>query len=378
MITVFADQHLYKIASFFPDSIDLILFDPAEGLPDDLHRAQGLLIRTVNAVNARTLPEIPESLSFIGTGSSGTDHVDRDYLEKNGVAFVDAAGCNARSVAEYIATSLLIWSEQEQKPLENRSVGIVGVGYVGFQVQKILDELDRNIQTVGYDPPRGQREASFTSATLDQLLHTDILTFHTPLTTAGEHPTFHWLDEEKLSNHSFELVINTARGGIIDEQALLEAQQDGSIPYYILDVWENEPEIDPRPAEKAYLKTPHIAGYSIQSKLNASQFVADALLAHFNLDQKKQRPEYSLQQVDEPVDHFKNLPELMKELHPIETYEAELSRILRNNPHIRGRLFNKLRAEFPLRHEFSHIRLPASYFERFPVLKNLGFRIQVR
>ncbi|SHE79424.1 4-phosphoerythronate dehydrogenase [Fodinibius roseus] len=377
MITVFADQHLYKIASFFPDSIDLILFDPSEGLPDDLHRAQGLLIRTVNPINPRTLPEIPGSLSFIGTGSSGTDHVDRDHLKKNGVAFVDAAGCNARSVAEYIAASLLIWSEQEQKPLENRSVGIVGVGHVGFQVQKILDELDRNIQTVGYDPPRDQREASFTSAPLDQLLHTDILTFHTPLTTSGEHPTFHWLDEEKLSRHSFELVINTARGGIVDEQALLKAQQEGSVPYYMLDVWENEPEIDLRSAEKAYLKTPHIAGYSIQAKLNASQYVADALLAHFNIDQKKQRPEYSLKQVDEPVDHFKDLPELMKQLHPIGAYEAELRRILSNSPRIRGRLFNNLRAEFPLRHEFSHIRLRDSYFERFPVLKNLGFRIQV-
>lgn len=377
MITVFADQHLYKIASFLPDSIDLILFDPAEGLPDDLHRAQGLLIRTVTPVNARTLPELPASLSFVGTGSSGTDHVDRDYLEKNGIAFVDAAGCNARSVAEYIATSLLIWSEQEQKPLENCSVGIAGVGHVGFQVQKILDELDMNIQTVGYDPPRERREASFTSATLDQLLHTDILTFHTPLTTTGEHPTFHWLDERKLSNQSFELVINTARGGIIDEQALLEAQQYGSAPYYILDVWEHEPEINPRSAEKAYLKTPHIAGYSIQAKLSASRFVADALLAHFDLDQKKQRPEYSLQQVDKPVDHFNNLAELMKQLHPIGTYEAELRRILRNSPHIRGKLFNKLRAEFPLRHEFNHIRLPDSYFERFPVLKNLGFRIQV-
>ncbi|WP_372635272.1 4-phosphoerythronate dehydrogenase [Fodinibius sp.] len=378
MITVFADQHLYEIASFLPDSVDLILFDPAEGLPGDLHRAQGLLIRTVNAVNARTLPEIPGSLSFIGTGSSGTDHVDRDYLEQHGVAFADAAGCNARSVAEYIATSLLIWSEREQIPLENRSVGIVGVGHAGFQVQKILDELDWNIQTVGYDPPRDRRETSFRSATLNELLNTDILTFHTPLTTAGDHPTFHWLDEEKLSDHSFELVINTARGGIVEEQALLEAQQEGSVPYYILDVWENEPEINPRPAQKAYLKTPHIAGYSIQAKLNASQYVADALLAHFNLDPKKQRPDHSLQQVDEPVDHFNDLAELMEELHPIGTYEAELLRILRNNPHIRGRLFNKLRAEFPLRHEFSHIRLPDSYFERFPVLKNLGFRIQVR
>lgn len=377
MITVFADKYLYQIASCLPDTIDLMLFDPAEGLPDDLHRAQGLLIRTVNSITPQTLPVIPGSLSFIGTGSSGTDHVDRNYLQKKGIAFADAAGCNARSVAEYIAASLLIWSEREQKSLRNLSVGIVGVGHVGFQVQKILGELDSDIQTVRYDPPRARRESSFSSATLDQLLQTDILTFHTPLTTEGDYPTYHWLDGKKFSNHSFELIINTARGGIVDEQALLEARQEGSVNCFILDVWEDEPEICLRTAEKAYLTTPHIAGYSVQAKQNASKFVADALLAHFNLDQKKQPLEPSMQQVDDPVDHFNDLAEVMESLHPIRTYEAELRHILRNKSRVRGRLFNKLRAEFPLRHEFSHIRLPAPYFERFPVLKKLGFRIQI-
>lgn len=377
MITVFADQYLYKIASCLPKSIDLTLFDPARGLPEDLHRAQGLLIRTVNSINPKTLPEFPEALSFIGTGSSGTDHIDQNYLKKNNVTFADAAGCNARSVAEYIATSLLIWSEREQQSMRNLSVGIVGVGHVGFQVQKILSELDMDIQTVCYDPPRAQRETDFSSDTLDQLLQSDILTFHTPLTSGGDHPTFHWLDEERLSNHSFELIINTARGGIVDEQALLQAQQEGTVNHFILDVWEKEPLIHIGTATKTYLATPHIAGYSIQAKQNASKFVADALLKHFDMAGNRKLPENRMQQVNDPVDHFNNFSELMEKLHPARRYETELRSILRNKSRIRGKLFNKLRAEFPLRNEFSHIRLPASYFERFPVLKKLGFRIQI-
>lgn len=373
MITVFADQYLYKIASFLPDSIDLTLFDPAGGLPEDLHCAQGLLIRTVNSINPQTLPEIPETLSFIGTGSSGTDHVDQQYLKKNNVAFADAAGCNARSVAEYVATSLLIWSEQEQKSLKNLSVGIVGVGHVGSQVRQLLTGLD--IPTVCYDPPKARRGDGFKSASLEQVLQADILTFHTPLTSGGVYPTYHWLDGNKLTNHSFELIINTARGGVVDEQDLLDAHQKGCVNHFILDVWEDEPAIRLQAAAQAFLKTPHIAGYSIQAKKNASKFVSDALIDHFRLERKKYRPEESILQFDSPVDSFDHLWELMQKLHPISTYEQELRNILRNKSRIRGELFNKLRAEFPLRNEFSHILLPESYFKRYPLLKKLGFRM---
>src|SRR5699024_9152270 len=164
---------------------------------------------------------------------------------------------------------------------------------------------------------------------------------------------------------------------------------------FILDVWEGEPEFQLHTAAKAYLKTPHIAGYSIQAKLNASKFVADALLAHFNLDQSSQQPDHSVQRVEDesnqslyhpgilpvppvqrvedPIDHFSSLSELLKRLHPIGTYQSKLDQIVTGNRAVRGKLFNKLRAEFPLRSEFGHMQLPESYFNRFPILKKLGF-----
>ncbi|SMO77307.1 4-phosphoerythronate dehydrogenase [Fodinibius sediminis] len=373
MITVFADQYLYNIASYLPDSVDLVLYDPAEGLPKGLDHAQALLVRTVNPITPQTLPDIPAGLSFIGTGSSGTDHVDQAYLKASGITFADAAGCNARSVAEYLATSLLIWEARAQYKLQDLCAGIIGVGHVGRQVDRLLQKMD--IATCCYDPPRAQRDPGFSSSTLEEVLAADILTFHTPLTRSGPHPTHHWLDAAKLSTHQYELVINSARGGILDEGALCKAQDEGTVRHFILDVWENEPDINLDVAARAFLKTPHIAGYSVQAKQNASRFIADALIQHFRLPPQNESQDTAPLQISEPADLFKSLPAVMDHLHPIREYESELKQILQKQNPRRSVLFNRLRAEFPLRQEFSHIQLPATYFERFPVLKKMGFHL---
>lgn len=374
MITVFADQYLYEISSFLPDSVDLRLYDPAHGLPDNLDEAQGLLIRTVNAINPQTLPEIPETLSFIGTGSAGTDHVDQTYLQDQGITFVNAAGCNARSVAEYVATVLLLWSEQLQKPLHELSVGIVGVGHAGSQVHQQLEKLQ--VQTVCYDPPRQERDPSFQSSSLEEVLFCDILTFHTPLVSDGDWATYHWLDDQKLADHSFQLIINAARGGVIDEEAIIKKHKEGTVKSFILDVWEDEPNVRLSTANQTFLETPHIAGYSIQAKQNASKFIAEPLIDHFNLSPAPSKKKRTFRKVDQPVENFENLVELLSELHPVKEYESRFKDILANHPQQRGRLFNRLRAEFPLRQQFSSTHLPKTYFERFPVLAKLGFGLR--
>ncbi|MCW9707746.1 4-phosphoerythronate dehydrogenase [Fodinibius salsisoli] len=371
MITVFADQYLYEIDSFLPESVDLRLYDPAQGLPKNLHKAHALLIRTVNAITPQTLPEIPEKLTFIGTGSAGTDHVDQSYLKEQGITFANAAGCNARSVAEYVITSLLLWAEKETESLQDLSVGIIGVGEVGTQVEQQLEKLQ--MSTICYDPPREERESPFRSSSLEEVLSADILTFHTPLVSDGNWPTYHWLNEKKLSSRQFRLIINTARGGVIDEQSLLQSHQNKNVSNFILDVWEDEPDLRPSTAEEAFFKTPHIAGYSIQAKQNASKFIADPLIEHFDLSTAPSKGQTEGQTIEGTVDNFGSLGELLHQLHPLKKYEARLQHILNNHRDQRGELFNKLRAEFPLRNEFSHIQLPASYFDRFPVLTDLGF-----
>lgn len=372
MISVFADQYLYQIDHFLPDQVELHLYDPANGLPDGLPEAHALLIRTVNPINEKSLPNIPDKLSFIGTGSSGTNHVDQDYLHDNNIVFADAAGCNARSVAEYVATSLLIWSDNTGDPYHEFSVGIIGMGNVGQQVNNLLQNL--GITTFGYDPPRAEREAEFRSVELETVLGADILSFHTPLNHSGNHPTYHWLNSKKLKGQAFDLIINTARGGVVDEGALIEAHKKGTVRHFILDVWENEPQLKLNTARQSYIKTPHIAGYSVQAKRNASRFIADALIRHFDLPSAKNVETPSSQTITDTVESFSDIGELITQLHPIRRYEEKLHRILQNNLDSRGELFNKLRAEFPLRQEFNNIRLPEAYFNRYPVLQKLGFQ----
>ncbi|HET6528094.1 MAG TPA: NAD(P)-dependent oxidoreductase, partial [Balneolaceae bacterium] len=258
MINVLADQYLYNIQSYLPENINLMLFDPAHGFPSEINSAHALLIRTVIPVDEQTLPDIPKNLQFVGTASAGTDHVDIKYLRENGITFADAAGCNARSVAEYVATAMLIWAEKRDQNLTTLTAGIIGAGNAGSRVIELLRKLE--ISTVAYDPPKEERDSNFKSASLNEVLECDILSFHTPLTTTGDYPTYHWLNGQKLSAFNFQLVINASRGGVIDEQALLNAFEKGMINDFILDVWENEPNFNQKSAEQAFIKTPHIAG----------------------------------------------------------------------------------------------------------------------
>lgn len=368
MLTVLADKHLVNISDFLPPGIELELYDPdsfSSDIPDD---TDALLIRTVTKINPQTFPAFPKRLKFIGTGSAGTDHVDIPYLKKNGIAFADAAGCNARSVGEYIAVALLLWAEQRNVDLTQLAAGIIGVGHTGSKVQQILQGM--GIETVGYDPPREQRDANFTSATLDDVLQTPVLTFHTPLTKSGSHPTFHWFNTPKSHNNTFKLVINAARGGIIDEKVLLKAYRENRIGDYILDVWENEPDFNNTVARNAFIKTPHIAGYSIQAKNNASKLVADALLSHFSLTLPANIPDYKSNKVDVSFS-LSSAYKVLNSLHPINEYERKLVNLI-GLPSKKKKIgFNLIRTGHPLRYELQSMSLNKDITDTFPILSPL-------
>jgi len=371
MINVLADRHLVNIRSYLPENINLQLFDPDAGLPPEINRANGLLVRTVIPINKKTLSPVPENLSFVGSASAGFDHVDLDYLQQHNIQFGHSPGCNARSVAEYVATALLLWANERDKNLNALSVGIIGVGNVGTQVAQILNELA--IPHVTYDPPREHRDPGFESAKIDKVLNCDILTFHTPLTMKTEYATYHWLNANRLENQVFHLIINSSRGGVLHEQAVLQAKKEGRIRDLVIDVWEDEPEFHLDTAWEAFLKTPHIAGYSVQAKNNASRIVANNMLEHFGLEQPTTDPTGPPRIFEGPAGAFDSLSELLTELHPIRKYEKRLIEIIEEHPSDRGPKFNELRATYPLRQEFGHTHLADDLFNRFPVLESLGF-----
>jgi erythronate-4-phosphate dehydrogenase len=373
MIKVLADQYLYNLQSHIPENVNLQTYDPSDGLPQQLEGVNALLVRTTNTLDEDTLPNLPSSLSFVATASAGSDHVDTAYLQQNGIHFTNAAGCNARSVAEYVGTALLLWQDKKNFELDDLTVGIVGVGHVGTQVQYLLEELD--ISYVSYDPPRGRRDHTFNSASKEEVLGCDIITFHTPLTHSGDNPTYHWLKEEKLAKYTFKLVINTSRGGVIDEQSLREAIDSQNIGDIIIDTWEHEPIIQLDTAEKAFIATPHIAGYSEQAKDNATKIVVQAMLDHFGISNENIDGTGEGRTLTDAISQNTSLTDLISKLHPINDYQRELRKIIKHHPSDRGRRFNKLRAEYPLRQEFAQTYIPKSYIRAFPILQNLGFSI---
>ncbi|MEX0845315.1 MAG: hypothetical protein WD022_08530, partial [Balneolaceae bacterium] len=155
MIHVLADQNLYKIEELIPPQTNLTLYDPSEGIPR-LEAVDALLVRTVTHLNADTYPDPPKRLKFIGTGSSGTDHIDNEYFENQGITLTDANGCNARTVAEYVLTALLLWRETKHPENNIGRVGVIGVGKAGSAVVSLLQDF--GIDCVQYDPPREKRE----------------------------------------------------------------------------------------------------------------------------------------------------------------------------------------------------------------------------
>jgi erythronate-4-phosphate dehydrogenase len=350
-MNIIADQYLYKLKELIPEGVNLTTFDPKDGFPGNAHYFDALLIRTVTKINADTLP-IAGNLTFIGTATAGFDHMDRDHLKSLGITFGRAAGCNARAVAEYVITCLYRWADNREADLHQKKVGIVGCGHTGGAVMNLLEKL--SISYLPYDPPKNEIEPTFQTARLDDLLQCDILTFHTPLTAKGTHPTFHMCDALWL-NHKFDLIINTARGGVVQETDLLNLYHNDLVGDYILDVWETEPVFSNRVAENAFIATPHIAGYSREAKLRASQMVAEEMCRFFNLQPKSinatHTPPRNMLMKDEDL----SFSDFMWNNNQIDLYDTETRKLIGMPDKLKGEGFATLRAETPTRFEYRTI-----------------------
>lgn len=277
----------------------------AEIGPDDVRGADVLIIRTRTHCNEALLKG--SNVKFIATATIGFDHIDTHYLAQAGIGWTNCPGCNANSVAQYVRSCLLqlaahgCW--QGPQPLLaadapvpasalNRSVfrqltlGIVGVGHVGTQVQRMAQKLGF-AQVLLCDPPRAEREGSDAFVSLSQVAQqADIVTFHTPLTRQGAaHATYHMANADFFAQLRPEaVVINSSRGEVVDTQALKQALSTGRLKAAIIDTWENEPHIDLDLLQRVFIGTPHIAGYSADGKANGTRMSLTAVAQHFGLD----------------------------------------------------------------------------------------------
>jgi erythronate-4-phosphate dehydrogenase len=360
LIRILADKNLYKLSDFLPVEVDLKFYDPNLNFPD-LETFDAFLIRSITKIQKDNYKKISPTIKFIGTGSSGKDHVDEDLISKKGLHFVDAKGSNADVVAEYVATSLITLNKKDKR-ISKARIGIVGVGAVGSKVNELLQKLD--YETVLFDPPRKIREPDFESVSLNKILNCDILTFHIPLNQNN----YHWFNSEKLAKQNYLAIINASRGGVVDERAVLKSKLEGKIDYIVSDVWENEPNLNIEFMQLCDIATPHIAGSSIQSKMNASKMLAEEVCNFFGL-----KSPIGMSKPKEKI-YFKNLSitteEIISEIHPLLVYDSKL-RELSNNIK-RETLFAKLRTDFPLRNEYTNIRIMNIDLCMHPILKKLG------
>lgn len=244
-----------------------------------------LIVRTVTRFGEDNLPG--SNVKLICSATIGFDHIDTEYCDSHGVAWRTAPGCNASSVEQYITASLLFLAEKYSFKLKDKTIGIVGVGNVGSKVEIACRKLGMNVLL--NDPPREEAEGieiNTDFVDISTIQHeADIITFHTPLTKAGAHKTYHLGDDTFFSSVARKpFIINAARGGVTSNQSLKKALKNGQISGVILDCWEKEPDIDRELLEMADIATPHIAGYSADGKWTATKMSIENLKEYFKID----------------------------------------------------------------------------------------------
>jgi erythronate-4-phosphate dehydrogenase len=281
-VNIVADRDIPFVADAFKDLGEVKLVPGREITHQDLFDCQCLIIRTVTQVNQALIRQTP--VKFIGTATIGTDHIDLELLKKLGIGFTNAAGCNAEAAAEYVTSGLFAMSKKKGFNPLTLKAGIVGYGNVGSRLHQKLEALGIDCQV--NDPLLEESgDSDQALADLDTILdECDFISLHVPLTRNGKYPTYHLLDRKRLARlrHGCVLV-NAARGEVVDNGALLETLHQRGDLCVFLDTWENEPVISRPLMQKVDLATPHIAGYSVEGRLRGTQMVLDAACAYFNL-----------------------------------------------------------------------------------------------
>ena len=241
--------------------------------------ADVLLVRSVTPVDAALVEGTP--VWFVGSATAGTDHVDRAALAALGVRFAHAPGSNATSVVEYVLAALLATAAERDEGLRGKTLGVVGAGQVGGRLVPRARAL--GMRVVASDPPlaaeaRGERHDLLPLA--DLLDQSDVVTLHTPLTTAAASawPTLGLIGAEALAAmRPGAWLVNAARGRVVDGAALRDALEGGHVAEAVLDVWPDEPAPHPGLAALARWATPHVAGYSLDGKVAGTAVLAHAL-----------------------------------------------------------------------------------------------------
>jgi erythronate-4-phosphate dehydrogenase len=374
-IKIVADANIPYVQEAFADLGSVTLIPGRSITASHVRDAELLLVRSVTPVCAALLDG--SRVRFVGSATIGVDHVDLKYLEEHRIAFAYAPGSNANSVAEYVIAAILAVRDA---PLSRRTLGIIGLGRIGALVKAKAEALGMKI--LANDPPM-ERAGRAGLVALNKLLEdSDIVTCHVPLTTDGPDATFHLLNRRTLGMlSSAAILINTARGPVVENAALLEALNTGRLGGAVLDVWEREPAPEPELIKAVTLGTPHIAGYSFDGKVNGTKLLYEAACAYFNRKPEWEAPALTDNNSSILIDADRSLDEILEVLivrsYDIRRDDATLRPLALLSISERGHAFDRLRAGYPRRMEFIHtsVVLPSRRAGIRQALLNIGFAV---
>ncbi|WP_164669438.1 hydroxyacid dehydrogenase [Virgibacillus doumboii] len=262
-----------------------------------------LIVRNETKVDPELL-DAAKNTKVIGRLGVGLDNIDLEAAKARNIPVIPAVHANATSVAEYVMASMLDasrplaeadadvrkgnWNRKyfTGSELNGRTLGLVGLGEIGHRVAKRANAF--GMEVIGYDPfvrpfdhilmETGVRSVN----TLDELLtESDFVSVHVPLTNA----TRHMINKENfplMKSHAY--VINSARGGIVHEQDLVDAVQSGRIAGAYLDVLETEPVQKGGALSKveAIRLSPHIAGLTVEAQSRTAMLIAGEVMKVLN------------------------------------------------------------------------------------------------
>ncbi len=277
------------------------LIDNREQLMESLATAQALIVRNRTQVNQELIAKAPQ-LRVVGRLGVGLDNIDMDLCKEKGITVYPAVGANAQAVAEYViatafillrgaflASSQVVDGSWPRNKLSNglevsgKTLGLVGFGGIGRLTASLARGLGMKI--VAYDPMIAEdssvwKETGASSLSLEDLLRqSDVISLHVPLTN----DTRHLINAEQLALMKAQAVlINTSRGGIVDEQALVSALKAGKLRGAALDVFEDEPVKagNSLPDMPNLILTPHIAGLTEEANERVSGVIAEKVMGY--------------------------------------------------------------------------------------------------
>lgn len=285
----------------FAVTYDAGLVDRRGELLERVATAPALIVRNRTQVNAELLAAAPK-LRVVGRLGVGLDNIDVAACLARGIEVIPATGANALAVAEYVIAMAMVllrgaylstepitaghWPRarlSEGRETAGKVLGIVGFGGIGQLTSGMARLL--GMQTIAYDPLLPADAAAWNEIgtgrrTLDALLaEADVVSLHVPLTDA----TRNLIDAARIASmKTGAVLINTARGGIVDEEALADALRSGHLGGAALDVFEHEPlpTGSPLTGVPNVILTPHIGGVTRESNERVSTLIAQKVAAY--------------------------------------------------------------------------------------------------